>query len=72
MWKDSNFFRVRSFWSRSLRSGHYGRGHLSRKRSLVILVAAITIPVISVVVNFVCILVTNLMLIYDRQIIINY
>ena len=34
--------------------------------------AVITVPVISVVVIFVCILDTNLMLIYDRQIIINY
>ena len=65
--------RVRSFWSRSLRSGtlrswsfgsevkfgQFGRGHY-------------TVPVISVVVIFVCILGTNLMLIYDHQIITNY
>ena len=38
----------------------------------VIKVGDITVPVISVVVICICILDTNLMLIYDRQIIINY
>ena len=45
---------------------------MGRKRSLVILVAVITVPVILVVIIFVGILDTNLMLKYDRQIIINY
>ena len=38
----------------------------------VIKVGDITVPFISVLVIFVCILDTNLMLIYDRQIITNY